>query len=122
MDVAVHAIASVHDGSGVAGVMNRSLIRAYGLRPDLFAVANVIVRETRETRAYAKGALEAISELCRLPPERLAVIRSQVDTLAARGVRVLGVARSSVIEITQVESLLAPRRIPRLWNAPRSNP
>jgi Ca2+-transporting ATPase len=106
MDVAVHAIASAHDGSGMAGVMNRSLIRAYGLRPDLFAVANVIVREPDgETRAYAKGALEAISELCRLPPERLVGIRSQVDTLAARGVRVLGVARSSVIEMNQVQAL-----------------
>ncbi len=106
MDLAVHAIASAHGGSSLAGVMNRSLIRAYGLRPDLFAVANVVVREPDgETRAYAKGALEAIGELCHLSPEQLVGIRGQVDELAARGVRVLAVARSSVIEITQVESL-----------------
>jgi Ca2+-transporting ATPase len=106
MDVAVHAIASAHNGTGIAGMIDRSLIRAYGLRPDLFAVANVIVsKPDGGARAYAKGALEAISELCRLSPERLAAIRNQVDNLAARGVRVLGVARSSGMEITQVELL-----------------
>jgi Ca2+-transporting ATPase len=106
MDVAVHAIAAEHSGSSIAGMMNRSVIRAYGLRPALFAVANVIAgRPGGDARAYAKGAFEAIGELCRLPPERLAKIRDQVDELAARGVRVLGVARSSVVQIARAESL-----------------
>jgi hypothetical protein len=65
---------------------DRQLIRAYGLRPDLFAVANVIGDEAqRSTRAYAKGALEAIGELCHLQNDRLAVVRTQVDELAEPG-------------------------------------
>jgi len=65
------------------------------IRPDMFAVANVIEGETGgDGRVCAKGALEAIAELCALSPERLAAIHKQADELASRGIRVLGVARS----------------------------
>jgi P-type Ca2+ transporter type 2C len=102
MDVAVHAMAAAHRGSRREWMSTRSLIRAYGLRPDLFAVANVIAGEPDGgARAYAKGALEAISELCRLSPGRLEGIRNQVEDLASRGIRVLGVARSSLIGTLQ---------------------
>src|SRR5450631_941450 len=66
MDLAVHAMAAtkVRSEPGNAGHL---LVRAYGLRPDLFAVGNVIAGGAQEvSRAYAKGALEAIAELCRL--------------------------------------------------------
>ena len=98
MDLAVHAVAKKHaDGR---------LIRAYGLRPDLFAVANVISDEAlHSTRVYAKGALEAIGELCRLSNDRLASVRAQVDELADRGVRVLAVARSPKIAPNQAAAL-----------------
>ena len=105
MDVAVHAMAT-RDGSRPGWMSSHSLIRAYGLRPDLFAVANVIAGDPDgAARAYAKGALEAIAELCRLSPDRLAAIRTQVEDLAGRGIRVLGVARSSLIGTTQDASL-----------------
>ena len=95
MDVAIHAIASAQPASRPIGGATRPLIRAYGLRPDMFAVANVIGGETEgDGRAYAKGALEAIAELCTLSPVLVAGIRKQVDELASRGIRVLGVARS----------------------------
>ena len=93
-------------GLRLPGNTDRQLIRAYGLRPDLFAVANVISDEAqRSTRAYAKGALEAIGELCHLQNERLASVRTQVDELADRGVRVLAVARSPQLDPKQVAAL-----------------
>jgi Ca2+-transporting ATPase len=105
MDLAVHAMAASNIGSNT-GNANRRLVRAYGLRPDLFAVGNVITGEAQETgRAYAKGALEAISELCRLSRARLTEIRSLVDELADRGIRVLAVARSALIDTTRAELL-----------------
>jgi len=100
MDVAVHAMAARH-GSDPQWTSARPLIRAYGLRPDLFAVANVFAGEPGCARTYAKGALEAIGELCRLSPDRFAAIREQVEDLASRGIRVLGVARTSVIGTPQ---------------------
>jgi Ca2+-transporting ATPase len=106
MDIAVHAIAATHNDSHADGISNRTLIRAYGLRPDLLAVANVMSGDVPGVgRAYAKGALEAIGELCRLSAERLTKIHEQVKDLAGQGVRVLGVARSSVVNLTQGELL-----------------
>ncbi len=95
MDAAVHTIASAQSASHETGSPPPPLIRAYGLRPDMFAVANVVAGEAGgDGRVHAKGALEAIAELCALSPERVAGIRKQVDELAGCGIRVLGVARS----------------------------
>ncbi len=98
MDVAVHTLAAVQIGKNAEFLARHKLIRAYGLRPDLFAVANVQSDDGDEKNgtAYAKGALEAIAELCKLPADRLAKIKQQVDALADGGVRVLGVAKASV--------------------------
>jgi Ca2+-transporting ATPase len=106
MDIAVHGISATHGRAPAVETAVRSLVRAYGLRPDMFAVANFITGEsTSEGRAYAKGALEAIGELCRLSPDRLAQIRGQADELAERGVRVLCVARSSATGVADGELL-----------------
>ncbi len=86
MDRAIHAIAASTHGA-------RELIRAYGLRPDLFAVANVY-RANGGRTAYAKGALEALAELCHFAPDRFAVVSRQADALAADGIRVLAVAKA----------------------------
>ncbi len=103
MDLAIHAMAT-RVCSSPGRMATHSLIRAYGLRPDLFAVANVIAGP-EGTRAYAKGALEAIGELCRLSPDRMTGIQTQMEDLAGRGIRVLGVARSSFIGTTQSSQL-----------------
>jgi Ca2+-transporting ATPase len=106
MDLAVHAMAAGHESSSGLNVPDWTLVREYGLRPDLFVVANVMTRQ-REARGrvYAKGAVEAVAELCRLPVERLQKVREQMDALAAQGVRVLGVARSSAVDVSQAERL-----------------
>src|SRR5208337_3593960 len=79
----------------------RELLRAYGLRPDLFAVANVWADPEATAVAYAKGALEAIAELCRMTSGRSAEIRAQGGSLAQSGVRALGVAKSRSMRIAQ---------------------
>ena len=109
MDIAVLKVAEVHIGTNEASFGQHTLIRAYGLRPDLFAVANVMTgsgdKKNENGTAYAKGALEAIAELCHLPADRLAAIGEQVNALAADGVRVLAVATAKVANAAQEENL-----------------
>ena len=94
MDVAIQVVAASHRDSSEPD--SRSVVRAYGLRPDLFAVANVISGgPSGALTAYAKGALEAIAELCHFTAEDMSAIRAQVDALAQSGVRVLGVAKTA---------------------------
>lgn len=94
MDVAIHALAKAQSVADVADLIPHKLMRAYGLRPDLFAVVNVLAIDGRGV-AFAKGAIEAIATLCRMRAEQLAAVREQADRLAREGVRVLGVARGA---------------------------
>ncbi len=74
----------------------KTLARAYGLRPDLFAMTNVWARpDGEEGVAYAKGAPEAIVQLCHLDPKRAANVQKSAHALADRGIRVLGVATAA---------------------------
>ena len=102
MDIAVHALADTQ----IHSRENRPLIHAYGLRPDLFAVANVVSGQGGGSgEAFAKGALEAIAELCRFSTDRLADLREQADSLARDGMRVLGVAKTGSIGIKELRNL-----------------
>ena len=106
MDMAVHALAETQIGPSKASFASAKLIRAYGLRPDLFAVANILSSAgDGNGTAYAKGSLEAITELCQFSADRLAIIRKQVDALALDGVRVLGVAKADNINVSQEQNL-----------------
>jgi len=73
----------------------RSLVRTYGLRPELLAVTQVW-RDDAGSIVAAKGAPEAIAGLCHASPDQLAAIKASVDTMAAEGLRVLGVARGRI--------------------------
>ncbi|GAB2879504.1 HAD-IC family P-type ATPase [Uliginosibacterium flavum] len=108
MDLAVHALAKAQAGSDESGFGQRTLLRAYGLRPDLLAVVNVMSADAEgkdDATAYAKGALEAIAELCKLSPEQMAGINTQMDALARDGIRVLGVARTGSLGVVQEDKL-----------------
>ena len=75
-----------------------SLIRHYALQPDLLAVTYVWQPANGgPLRVAAKGAPEAVAELCRLSPETRALLREKVDGLAEAGMRVLGVAEATTI-------------------------
>ncbi len=71
------------------------LIRTYGLSSDFLATANVWgTADKNAILAYAKGAPEAIAELCGLPAAQRADILRHADDLAHEGIRVLAVAEA----------------------------
>ena len=72
-----------------------SLVREYPLSDALLAMVH-IWRDRDDSLTHvtaAKGAPEAIAELCGLTYEQRARVLQQVDDMANRGLRVLGVAR-----------------------------
>jgi len=69
----------------------------YGLRRDLLAVTHVYEEAgVPELIVAAKGAPEAVAELCHLPERNRAEIRRALDEMAQEGMRVLAVARAAV--------------------------
>jgi Ca2+-transporting ATPase len=74
-----------------------TLVQEYPLSPDLLAMSNVW--QTSQGRGYvvaAKGAPEAIADLCHLSAEQRREMQSNADLLAAEGLRVLGVAQATL--------------------------
>ncbi|MEO5621949.1 MAG: cation-translocating P-type ATPase [Dokdonella sp.] len=66
----------------------------YGLSPDILAMTRVFPCDACADHVLAtKGAPEAVIDLCHLPEARAATILQQVEVMAERGLRVLGVAR-----------------------------
>jgi Ca2+-transporting ATPase len=72
------------------------LAHEYGLSTELLAMSHVWRGAGRDELAIAaKGAPEAIADLCHLDARRLAEVRAATERMAAKGLRVLAVARSS---------------------------
>ncbi len=105
MDIAIQALAS--SNSHITQKLEPDqLVRTYGIRPDLLAVTNVIKTTSAiKFEAYAKGAIEAILNLTGISAERADRIRLQADELSRKGIRVLGVAKASNLNITGGASL-----------------
>lgn len=89
MDKAFHAL-----GHGPHGL---KLVHAYGLRPGLLAVSQVWQEgESRQRYSVAaKGAPEAIAELCKFNRKDREALTATLSVMAAEGLRVLGVARAT---------------------------
>jgi len=73
------------------------LVHAYGLRPGLLAMSHAWQEadDGQEFVIAAKGAPEAIANLCHFNAADSAALTRSVDAMAAEGLRVLGVARAS---------------------------
>ncbi|MBC7247992.1 MAG: cation-translocating P-type ATPase [Actinobacteria bacterium] len=72
------------------------LEREYPLSPELLAVSHVWRSpDGREYVIAAKGAPEAVADLCHLDGAQRRRLAGQVEELAARGLRLLGVAKAS---------------------------
>jgi len=74
---------------------NWELVREYPLSRELLALSHVW--KSRAGDAYviaAKGAPEAIADLCHFTPEQTRAFATQIDAMAADGLRVLGVAQA----------------------------
>jgi len=73
---------------------NWSLVREYPLSPELLALSHVWQSpEGTGLMVAAKGAPEAIADLCHLNAQLRQDLSSQVATMAGEGLRVLGVAQ-----------------------------
>ncbi len=89
---------AIHELAGMIEAPPRALVQSYGLRPELLATSN-LWREGDgvSVAAYAKGAPEAVAELCRMSEARRTAMLRQVDDLAQQGVRLLAVARAGFV-------------------------
>ena len=75
------------------------LLREYPLSKNLLALSNVWVsNDRRKYVVAAKGAPEAIFDLCHLNEAEKEELLSQVQTMAEKGLRLLGVAKASFQE------------------------
>jgi Ca2+-transporting ATPase len=97
MEKAFHALADQLAAAGRSGAALR-LSASFGLRPDLLSMSQVwsTVSASGSMTVATKGAPEAVLSLCQLPAAREADVRGAVDQMAARGLRVLGVARGTL--------------------------
>jgi Ca2+-transporting ATPase len=93
MDAALYAQGDAHLAGTDRLHPRWRVAQAHGIAPDLMAVTLVWVGEDGLHRVAAKGAPEAIADLCRLAPQAREALHVQAQSLAARGLRVLAVAR-----------------------------
>jgi P-type Ca2+ transporter type 2C len=71
------------------------LAREYELSPELLAMSHLWRGAGRpDDLVAAKGAPEAVADLCHLDASALAQVRAEAEALADEGLRVLGVARA----------------------------
>jgi len=74
---------------------NWALVHEYALTPELRAMAHVWQSDESAAHVVAsKGSPEAIVDLCHLDAVRRGEVAAAADVMAARGLRVLGVARA----------------------------
>ncbi len=100
MEKAFHALHGLDKG--------QKLIRSYPLTDGLLAMTQVW--QAGEVRvAAAKGAPEAIAELCHMDASARAAMMAQVNQMAEQGLRVLGVAIAAVDELPQAQTGFAFR-------------
>ena len=97
MEIAIHA------AGREKAKPTTTFAHSYGLRPDLLAMTNIWQTDSAFTVA-AKGAPEAIAELCHLASADRDKMMAAVDAMAARGIRVLGVARAETRDDAWPES------------------
>ncbi len=75
------------------------LLREYPLSPHLLAMSHVWQSADRKQyEIAAKGAPEAIADLCHLTTQQQQALATQVSQLAEQGLRVLGVAKASLLD------------------------
>jgi Ca2+-transporting ATPase len=106
MEKAFHALArsDVRDGETLPGA-GRRLVQSYALSPDLLAMSQVWDTPNSGWQIAAKGAPEAMAELCRLDSAARGALSAEVDQMARAGLRVLAVA-----EAAQTDTLPAHQR------------
>jgi Ca2+-transporting ATPase len=102
MEKAYHQLFRERFPAMVANLHTRTLAHSYPLAPEQLSVAYIWSRQHGDGYvAAAKGAPEAIMELCALDADARTAIDTQVAAMAADGLRVLAVAKGSLPENRQ---------------------
>jgi Ca2+-transporting ATPase len=71
------------------------LVHEYPLSQELLAMSHVWQSHDGEDYIIAaKGAPEAVADLCHMPPEKMGKLSQQISTMASDGLRIIGVARA----------------------------
>ena len=74
------------------------LLREYPLSPELLAMSHVWQSaDSKQYEIAAKGAPEAIADLCHFTPEQQQILAAQISKMAEQGLRVLGVAKAPLL-------------------------
>ncbi len=73
-----------------------SLVREYPLTPQLLAHSHGWLAADGTSAVATKGAPEAVADLCHLSPAARRALEEQAQGMAARGLRVLAVARAAL--------------------------
>jgi P-type Ca2+ transporter type 2C len=82
-----------------------TMIKEYPLSKELLAMSRVFINEEAKTRTIAaKGAPEAIFDLCHLTEDHKAGLAQAIETMASNGLRVLGVAKD-VEDMTELPEI-----------------
>jgi P-type Ca2+ transporter type 2C len=75
------------------------LLREYPLSPQLLAMSHVWQSaDGKQYEIAAKGAPEAIADLCHFTPQQQKIMAAQISEMANQGLRVLGVAKASLLD------------------------
>jgi P-type Ca2+ transporter type 2C len=75
------------------------LLREYPLSPHLLAMSHVWQSgDGKQYEIAAKGAPEAIADLCHFTPQQQKIMAAQISEMANQGLRVLGVAKASLLD------------------------
>jgi Ca2+-transporting ATPase len=73
------------------------MVREYPLSKDMLAMSRVFTHSGSEQLTIAaKGAPEAIFDLCHLPQDRIDFLNTAISEMASQGLRVLGVAKALI--------------------------
>ena len=95
MERAFFELANLVDPQSVQRLRAATRLYAYGLSRQLLAMSQVWqLQDTSGAVVAAKGAPEAVIELCRLAGDAAEAVRAATDAMAHRGMRVLGVAQA----------------------------
>jgi len=95
MDQALHRLGAAFPDAAGGGRGDWTLAREYGMSAQLRAVAHGWHAGAGQATVAAKGAPEAIADLCHLAPAAAAPLLAAADAMAARGLRVLAVAQAA---------------------------
>ena len=92
MEQAIQRLAQAELGGSEHLHPDWPLEREYPLQSDLLVVSQLWRDAAGQRQLAAKGAPEAIADLCHLPPAEAEALLASADALAAQGLRVLAVA------------------------------